>query len=139
MGIVWKCRTKMWFFFLIFLFLSVYACTIVFQRQMRYWLLKIRWHASMCLTWLELSHWVLRFRRRKVSCLQLVLRTCIKQYIYIYIYLIRYYDWEGGCAWLEEWKSGRIENGGRIEKILISLIFVWLKVKKWRDGKNEFV
>ena len=31
------------------------------------------------------------------------------------------------------WKSGRIEN------ILISLIFVWLGVKKWRDGKSEFV
>ena len=31
------------------------------------------------------------------------------------------------------WKSGRIE------KILISLIFVWLGVKKWRDRKNEFV
>ena len=28
---------------------------------------------------------------------------------------------------------------GRIEKILISLIFVWLRVKKWRDRKNEFV
>ena len=26
---------------------------------------------------------------------------------------------------------------GRIEKILISLIFVWLRVKKWRDRKNE--
>ena len=43
------------------------------------------------------------------------------------------------CVWLEEWKSGRIENGGRIEKILISLIFVWLGVKKWRDGKSKFV
>ena len=40
--------------------------------------------------------------------------------------------------WLEEWKSGRIEKGGRIEKILFSLIFVWLGVEKWRDGKNEF-
>ena len=44
-----------------------------------------------------------------------------------------------GCVWLEEWKSGRIENGGRIEKILISLLFVWLEVKKWRNGKSEFV
>ena len=26
----------------------------------------------------------------------------------------------------------------RIENILISLIFVWLGVEKWRDGKNEF-
>ena len=26
----------------------------------------------------------------------------------------------------------------RIEKILISLIFVWLGVKKWRDEKNKF-
>ena len=31
------------------------------------------------------------------------------------------------------WKSERIE------KILISLIFVWLGVKKWRDGKSKFV
>ena len=31
------------------------------------------------------------------------------------------------------WKSGRIE------KILISLIFVWLGVEKWRDGQSEFV
>ena len=45
---------------------------------------------------------------------------------------------------MEEWKSERIENDGgrkseRIEKILISLIFVWLGVKKWRDEKSEFV
>ena len=34
----------------------------------------------------------------------------------------------------EEWKSGRIE------KILISLLFVWLGVEKWRDGKkNKFI
>ena len=49
-----------------------------------------------------------------------------------------------GFVWLEEWKSERIENGGRMEKweerkILISLIFVWLGVEKWRDGKSEFV
>ena len=31
------------------------------------------------------------------------------------------------------WKSGRIE------KILISLIFVWLGVENLRDGKNEFI
>ena len=31
------------------------------------------------------------------------------------------------------WKSGGIE------KILISLIFVWLGVEKWRDEKSEFV
>ena len=30
------------------------------------------------------------------------------------------------------WKSGRIE------KILFSLLFVWLGVEKWRNGKNEF-
>ena len=36
-------------------------------------------------------------------------------------------------VWLEEWKSGRIE------KILISLLFVWLGVKKWTDEKSEFV
>ena len=29
-----------------------------------------------------------------------------------------------------EWKSERIE------KILISLIFVWLGVEKWKDGKK---
>ena len=45
---------------------------------------------------------------------------------------------------MEGWKSERIENSGRmesgrIENILISLIFVWLGVKKWKDGKNEFV
>ena len=40
--------------------------------------------------------------------------------------------------WLEEWKSKRIENGGRIEKILISFIFVWLRVEKWRDKKVSF-
>ena len=45
---------------------------------------------------------------------------------------------------MEKWKSEKIENGGRrkserIEKILISLIFVWLGVKKWSDGKNMFV
>ena len=30
------------------------------------------------------------------------------------------------------WKSGRIEN------ILFSLLFVWLRVEKWKDRKNEF-
>ena len=30
------------------------------------------------------------------------------------------------------WKSGMIE------KILFSLLFVWLIVEKWRDGKNGF-
>ena len=30
------------------------------------------------------------------------------------------------------WKSRSIE------KILFSLIFVWLGVEKWRDRKNEF-
>ena len=35
---------------------------------------------------------------------------------------------------VEGWKSERIE------KILISLLFVWLGVEKWRDGKkNAFV
>ena len=33
---------------------------------------------------------------------------------------------------VREWKSKRIEN------ILFSLIFVWLRVEKWKDGKNEF-
>ena len=31
------------------------------------------------------------------------------------------------------WKSRRIE------KILIYLIFVWIGVKKWKNGKSEFV
>ena len=31
------------------------------------------------------------------------------------------------------WKNERIEN------ILISLFFVWLEVKIWRDGKTEFI
>ena len=39
----------------------------------------------------------------------------------------------GGYKMVGKWKSGRIE------KILISLIFIWLGVKKWRDGKSEFV
>ena len=30
-------------------------------------------------------------------------------------------------------------KSGKIEKILISLFFVWLEVEKWRDGKSEFV
>ena len=30
------------------------------------------------------------------------------------------------------WKSGKIE------KILFSLLFVWLGVELWRNGKNEF-
>ena len=38
------------------------------------------------------------------------------------------------------WKSGKV--GGwknrRIEKILFSLLFVWLGVEKWRDEKNGF-
>ena len=29
-------------------------------------------------------------------------------------------------------------KNGRIEKILISFLFVWLGVEKWRDGKSEF-
>ena len=33
---------------------------------------------------------------------------------------------------------GRWKNG-RIEKILISLIFVWLEVEKWKDRKSELV
>ena len=45
---------------------------------------------------------------------------------------------------MEGWKSERIEDGGRIEKwgikkILIFLLFVWLKVKKWKNEKSEFV
>ena len=29
-------------------------------------------------------------------------------------------------------------KSGRIEKILFSLIFVWLRVEKLKDRKNEF-
>ena len=42
------------------------------------------------------------------------------------------------------WKSGRIENGGRMEMwedrkyFYFLFFFVWLGVKKWRDRKNEF-
>ena len=32
---------------------------------------------------------------------------------------------------MDWWKSKRIEN------ILISLLFVWLRVKKWMDGKKK--
>lgn len=35
-----------------------------------------------------------------------------------------------GFIWLEWWKSERTENCGRIENILIYLIFIWLEVKK---------
>ena len=28
---------------------------------------------------------------------------------------------------------------GGLENVLISLIFIWLEVEKWRDGKSEFV
>ena len=46
---------------------------------------------------------------------------------------------ELGLDWLEGWKSGRIENCERIENILNFLIFVWLGVEKWNDGKNVFI
>ena len=43
------------------------------------------------------------------------------------------------------WRSGKVGVGGckseRIENILISLIFVWLGVEKWKDKKmnlNKF-
>ena len=35
-----------------------------------------------------------------------------------------------GFIWLEWWKSERTENCGRIENILIYLLFIWLEVKK---------
>ena len=37
------------------------------------------------------------------------------------------------------WKDGKVGGwkSGRIKNILISLLFV--RVKKWRDGKSEFV
>ena len=44
-----------------------------------------------------------------------------------------------GFIWLEWWKSERTENCGRIENILIYLLFIWLEVKKWKDGKSDFV
>ena len=34
---------------------------------------------------------------------------------------------------MREWKNEMIEE------ILISLIFIWLRVEKWRNVKNEFV
>ena len=47
------------------------------------------------------------------------------------------FDWNSGKVrrqkMVGEWKSERIEN------ILISPIFVWLGVEKWRDGKSVFV
>ena len=33
----------------------------------------------------------------------------------------------------------RGQKSESIKNILISVIFVWLGVKKWRDGKSEFV
>ena len=38
--------------------------------------------------------------------------------------------WKLGSVWLEGWKNGIIK------KILISFLFVWLGVEKWRDGKK---
>ena len=45
------------------------------------------------------------------------------------------------------WRDGKVEGqkmmkgwkSGRIKKILISFVFVWLEVKKWKDGKSEFI
>ena len=46
------------------------------------------------------------------------------------------FGWRGGKVGESKimggWKSGWIEN------ILFFLLFVWLGVEKWRDGKNEF-
>ena len=36
----------------------------------------------------------------------------------------------------KSWENGKASM--RIENILFSPLFVWLKVKKWKDGKNEF-
>ena len=44
-------------------------------------------------------------------------------------------DYLLGSVWLKGEKSGRIENGKRIEKILIFLIFVWLEVENERMEK----
>ena len=40
---------------------------------------------------------------------------------------------------MEEWKSGRIENCGRMENIQFSLLCVWLE--RWKSGRveNSFV
>ena len=47
------------------------------------------------------------------------------------------FGWKGGKVGgqkiMKGWKSGRIK------KILIFFIFVWLKVKKQKDGKSEFI
>ena len=42
-------------------------------------------------------------------------------------------------VWMEEWKSGRIENCGRMENIQFSLLCVWLE--RWKSGRveNSFV
>ena len=46
------------------------------------------------------------------------------------------FGWRGGKVGESKimggWKSGWIEN------ILFFLLFVWLGVEKWRNGKNEF-
>ena len=47
-------------------------------------------------------------------------------------------EFQGQFGWNCE-KSEKIENGGRIKKNLIFLIFVWLGVEKWIDRKREFV
>ena len=134
MKIAWKYTDENMILPFLFLILSVYACTIVFQRQMRDRLLKIRWHASMCLTWLELSHWVLRFRRRKVSCQQLVLRTCIKQYIYIYIYISHKILWLRGRVCLvggvEKWENRKNFNFSHFCLVESE------KVDGWKKKKN---
>ena len=39
---------------------------------------------------------------------------------------------------MEGWKMVRGWKSRSIENILFSLLFVWLGVEKWRDGKNEF-
>ena len=46
-------------------------------------------------------------------------------------------------VWSKKWKSGRIENREEIEKYrkkkknLVSLIFVWLGVKNWKNEKTS--
>ena len=46
-----------------------------------------------------------------------------------------------GFVWVGKWKSGRIENGERIEKwtdrkdLVFSYMCLVGRVKKWRDGK----
>ena len=78
--------------------------------------------------------------------------VCMYILIYMFINLpFKIHIWRWGLQFLIQGPIGqrcrkvgehKIVGGwkkGRIEKILISLIFVWLGVEKQKDGKSEFV